>query len=279
MFLRFTRSQWRFLGISLAILTASATEPASAANLKFVSWNVLYGFNHHRSIKEASSWLQDQNPAVVAFQELNGFSEQRLRECAAEWGHAHAVTHKQGGFPVGLTSSQPIEVIERAFKGFHHGFLHCKTHGIHVFVVHFWPGKYSEVNEILDRASKLIDQKHKVLIAGDFNGCSRRDESFLKQNATLRERDYTFVDRVEAKGFVDLVYKHDPGAKVSCPSPITIPRWSKDLAELKAKRYRIDFVFADGSFSRFSQSATISLDGIIDRVSDHYPVIVEVAIP
>ncbi len=261
-----------FFVIALNVIGVGADEPDV---LRVVNWNVLYGFNHKKSINQGVGWLKSQQADVVALQELNGHSQAGLENLARKWGHDHAAILKENGFPVGLTSSKPIEVVSREVKGFHHGYLHCKTHGIHFFVVHFWPGKFNEVNVILDKVLLLLRQEERVVILGDFNGCSRKDESFLVANAKLRERDYTFVDRVEAKGFVDVVYKHDPSAKISCPSPITIPRWSKDLAELKLKRYRIDFVFADNVLAKDSRSGTISLSKEIDEISDHYPVIVE----
>ncbi len=277
------QTNWQAIKFVLTVVLAFAvntcvTGAAKGETLKIINWNVLYGFNHHKSIDEASQWLDGQRPGVVALQELNGISEQRLREYAKHWGHSHAVTHKESGFPVGLTSKAPIEVVERQFEGFHHGFLHCKTYGIHFFVVHFWPGKSNEVDEILNRVAPLLERQEKVILLGDFNGCSRKDEAFLIASATRRERDYTFVDQVEAQGFVDLVHKHDPSAKISCPSPITIPRWSKDMEELKQKRYRIDFVFADRLLAEDSRSGTISLAREIDTISDHYPVIVELEI-
>ena len=263
---------WMVIAASLLGCSAFAEETET---LKIVNWNVLYGFNHKKSVKQGANWIKKQAADVVALQELNGHNQVGFKEVAAEWGHDHAAILKKGGFPVGLTSSQPIEVIERRVKGFHHGYLHCKTHGIHFFVVHFWPGKYWEADWILDKTAPLIERGEKVIILGDFNGNSRKDEDFLIANATLRKRDYTFVDKVEAKGFVDIVHKHDPEAKISQPSSITIPRWTKDLKELKLKRYRIDFVFADKSFAEQSHSGTISLAKEIDTISDHYPVIVE----
>ena len=47
------------------------------------------------------------------------------------------------------------------------------------------------------------------------------------------------------------------------------------MEELKLKRYRIDFVFADKVLAKDSHSGTISLSKEIDAISDHYPVIVE----
>ena len=263
---------WMVITASLLGCSAFAKE---SETLKIVNWNVLYGFNHKKSVKQGAKWIKKQAADVVALQELNGHTQAELEEVAAEWGHDHAAILKKGGFPVGLTSSQPIEVIELRVKGFHHGYLHSKTHGIHFFVVHFWPGKYWEADWILDKAAPLVERDEKVIILGDFNGNSRKDEDFLITNATLRKRDYTIVDKVEVKGFVDIVHKHDPKAKISQPSSITIPRWTKDLEELKLKRYRIDFVFADRTFAKTSHSGTISLAKEIETISDHYPVIVE----
>ena len=267
------------IGVAWMVIAASLLGCSAFAEVtetfKIVNWNVLYGFNHKKSVKQGANWITKQAADVVALQELNGHNQVGFKELASEWGHDHAAILKKGGFPVGLTSNQPIEVIERRVKDFHHGYLHCKTHGIHFFVVHFWPGKYWEADWILDKTAPLIEKGEKVIILGDFNGNSRKDEDFLIANATLRKRDYTFVDKVEAKGFVDIVHKHDPEAKISQPSSITIPRWTKDLKELKLKRYRIDFVFADKSFAEQSHSGTISLAREIETISDHYPVIVE----
>ena len=267
------------IGVTWMVIAASLLGCSAFAEVtetfKIVNWNVLYGFNHKKSVKQGANWIKKQAADVVALQELNGHNQAGFKELAAEWGHDHAAILKKGGFPVGLTSNQPIEVIERRVKDFHHGYLHCKTHEIHFFVVHFWPGKYWEADWILDKTAPLIERGEKVIILGDFNGNSRKDEDFLIANATLRKRDYTFVDKVEAKGFVDIVHKHDPEAKISQPSSITIPRWTKDLKELKLKRYRIDFVFADKSFAEQSHSGTISLAREIETISDHYPVIVE----
>ena len=261
--------------IGICFFTVNTSQADELQSVKVINWNVLYGFNHGQSRTEGSRWISDQEPDIVALQELNGITEKDLLEQAKKWGHAHAVTHKENGFPVGLTSRWPIQVLERKSKGFHHGYLHCKTRDIHFFVVHFWPGKYHEMDSILERVRPLLSENKSVVILGDFNGCSRKDETYLVENATQRERDYIYVDKLEAEHFVDLVSKHDPNAKVSCPSPITIPRWSSDLEDLRTKRYRIDFIFADESFAKRSKSGTILLDQEVEKVSDHYPVMVE----
>ena len=246
--------------------------------MKVINWNVLYGFGNLKTYDGGAEWLNKQSPDVVAFQELNGISEKKLQQLAKDWNHDHAVTHKESGFPVGLTSKFPITVLERQSAGYHHGFLHAKTGGIHYFVVHFWPGKFHEMDEIKKRIKPITDNGEYVIVLGDFNGCSRKDKDFLA-NVKFREIEYNYTDKLEAIDFVDIVFKHDPKAKISCPSPITIPKWSANMEILKSKQYRIDFIFADKQLSQFSQSGTISLDKVIDKISDHYPVIVEFQLP
>ncbi len=263
------------LGACAASGRAGPPEPP----LKIINWNVLYGFQGGETLGAASAWLAERQPDVVAFQELNGFTGEELTAAARGWGHRYAVTHKESGFPVGLSSRWPIEVLERRSEGFHHGFLHARTAGVHFFVVHFWPGKVEDVERVLHRVRPLLEAGEAVVILGDFNGTSPKDADFLREHATGREPDSSFVDLVEALGFVDLVHEHDPEAKISCPSPVTIPRWSEDLAELRTKQYRIDFVFADAELARSSVSGTIALGPELDRISDHYPVIVELRAP
>ena len=109
---------WKVIAASLLCCSALAEETET---LKVVNWNVLYGFNHKKSVKQDANWMKKQAADVVAMQELNGHNQARLEEVAAKWGHDHAAILNKMGFPVGLTSSQPIEVIERRVKGVHHG--------------------------------------------------------------------------------------------------------------------------------------------------------------
>ncbi len=139
-------------------LAQKKSTTAKQKNFRVVCWNVLYGFNHHKSVKEGVQWLAKQQPDVVALQELNGNTAKSLAKLAKQWGHGYSAILKENGFPVGLTSKQPIEVIERRVKGFHHGYLHCKTSGVHFFVVHFWPGKDHEAAHVLKQIQPLHKQ-------------------------------------------------------------------------------------------------------------------------
>ncbi len=276
-------SSLRYGTIVLALITTAlaAAAPSCAAPtvpLKIVNWNVLYGFNHAQSIEQGAEWIARQTPDVVALQELNGNTAESLQTLAQQWGHAHSAILKQDGFPVGLTSAAPIEVIERRVEGFHHGYLHCRTHGIHFFVVHFWPTKPHEAAVVLDKIRPLLAQRQRVVLLGDFNSHSRRDAEFLAKRTSIKPL-FDVIDSVEAEGLVDLVHKHAPQAMYSCPSPITIPKWSADLEVVKSKRQRIDFVFADPGLAQHSTLASIVSTEEVEKVSDHYPLTLEFAIP
>ncbi len=262
-------------GSSLAASPFQEESPAAVnASLRILNWNVLYAFNHGQAVDAGIQWIDKCSPDVVALQELNGLTEASLKTLAARWGHDHAVILKEKGFPVGLTSRQPIQVVERQVKGFHHGYLHARTCGVDFFVVHFWPGKDHEAESVAAKIRPLIESKRQVVLLGDFNNHSRRDQTFLESRDAVTPR-YAVVDLFESIGLVDLVHAHQPGQKYSCPSPITIPRWSADLEELASKRQRIDFVFADATFSKFVQRSEIRISASLDEISDHYPVVVE----
>lgn len=247
----------------------------ASEQLRILNWNVLYAFNHGRSVDQGVGWIANSSPDVVALQELNGLTEVSLKTLASRWGHDHAVILKEKGFPVGLTSRQPIKVIERQVEGFHHGYLHARTCDIDFFVVHFWPGKDHEARAVIDKIRPLLENNRQVVLLGDFNNHSRRDQAFLESRGAVTPR-YEVVDLFESIGLVDLVHAHQPEQKYSCPSPITIPRWSADLEEVASKRQRIDFVFADSEFAQMVHQAEIRISQPLAKISDHYPVVVEI---
>ncbi len=47
--------------------------------MKVISWNVLYGFNHQKAVSQAVDWIKYQDPDIIAFQELNGYTGETLR--------------------------------------------------------------------------------------------------------------------------------------------------------------------------------------------------------
>ena len=255
----------------------NSLEPKNKQALKVINWNILYSFNHGKTTQQGINWIKKQAPDVLALQELNGNTVQSLQTKALQWNHEHSVILKEHGFPVGLTSNQPIEVIEKQVKGFHHGYLHCKTHGINFFVVHFWPTKPNESALILEKIKPLLDREQKVIVLGDFNNCSRKDIAVDGKVADSKLCQIT--DRFEAAGFVDTTHKHDKTAKFSFGSTVLMPQWAKTIEEVKARRQRIDFIFADQQFSKSSISGTVMHSDELDRISDHYPVVATFKLP
>ena len=267
----------------LALMLASCAQPSAT----LINWNTYHLFDHEKHLSPASAWLTEQAPSIVALQEVLHCDHAKLQQLASTWGHSYSVMHKESGYPVALTSSEPIEVMERRTKGFHHGYLHARTQGFEILVVHFWPGKVHEPEHIAAIAQELRDQGRPVLIVGDFNAPIRHDEDYLQEHGHLgtvtdgkRHFDYRITDSFLSRGFVDVTHQHAPDSHFTFGSPALIPRWRKDMRDVRSTRRRIDYVFTDAATAAKSQSATvITNDATVGNWSDHYPVLVRLTKP
>lgn len=260
-----------------------------------VSYNVLYGFNKGKSLERGARWIKAQNPDVVGLQELTGFDGAKLKAAATRWGHGYSEILETKDFPIGITSKTPIETIEKRKKGMKRGYLHCKTAGIHFFVIHLNPVGYKrrqrEASVICKKAGPLIERKKNVVILGDFNCHSPHDKGYLegkkKLLAILRSPgekrsanlDNGFFDLSVMRAFLDTgledvcfqLLKDDPEFKGTHPTTLrkkTRPLPNEDLLK------RIDFVLMDKASSRLCSGAEIPRNEITNSISDHYPVIV-----
>lgn len=205
---------------------------------------------------------------------LTGRQGRAFSSLQKKWGHNYSVLLKAKGFPVGLTSGMPIEVIEKRVKGFHHGYLHVKTQGVHFIVVHLWPGKEHETEIISGIAQKLIDEGEKVVVLGDFNSESPLDGDYINTKPALKGKvHYGVLCRYMEVGLVDIVNRCDKNALVSQPSPAVIPKWQPDMKSVEAKQHRIDFILTSDNLSEKCVDATIIRNEEVEKVSDHYPVI------
>ncbi len=252
--------------------------------LRVISYNIWEGFRGGPSgnypagderRRLVSDWLAGQHSDVIGFQELNGYSQQRLRKEASSWGHSYAATLKEDGYIVGLTSKYPIEVVERLLADMHHGLLHCRTSGIDCFVVHLSPFRFRhrqrEVKLILDRVNRAIAEGRPVLVLGDFNALSPSDRENYYDNQQLLQRmresdarhghvenldqqqiDYSVIQSLLDAGLVDLYAKH------------------RDINPPKQRR--IDYVFASPKLAETSQRAKWFVTDKHQRMSDHVPV-------
>ena len=280
------RSRGWLLTLLGFVLPAQACQGPPAETIEVINWNTWHLFDHQAQLEAATTWIVEEGPDLLALQEVLHCDEARLGELARAWGHEHAVMHKEQGYPVALTSSAPIQVVERRVEGWHHGFLHARTHGLDVFVVHFWPTRPAEAVIIATMAEALVREGRPVLVLGDFNGKIRFDESYLLEHGFGEEKDgemvfdYRITDAFLDRGFVELVSEHSPDDLYTFGSPALIPKWAKTMDEVEERRRRIDFVFASPDLAQGCRSAEVDVnDERVGLYSDHYPILCTLEVP
>jgi len=277
---------------SCHVFEKSADNPP-APLMKIMTYNVLYGFNHQKSTKEAADWINKQNPDVLALEELNGFNEKKLGEMAVQWKHNHAVILKEQGFPVGLTSKTPIEIMEKRIEGFTHGYLHCRTAGIDFLVIHLDPHSYlkrqKEADIIVEKAKKLLAENKHVVVLGDFNSFSSTDKERMDKKLELLgsqkkgknlnngQFDYSVMERFEKSGLIDICDKLLAGTdsqRFTFPTKI-VENEKTEEDQMKFSR-RIDYIFPDQNLAKKCTQVLIPREDIQDSISDHFPVIITI---
>ena len=266
------------LTLGFALLGTGCQGPD--ATVEVINWNTYHLFDHRAQLEGATTWLAEKGPELLALQEVLHLDEAGLKELARAWGHEHAVMHKERRYPVAMTRSAPIEVVERRVKGFHHGYLHARTHGIDVFVVHFWPTKVGEAVQVAETAAALVTEGRRVLVLGDFNGKIRVDEPYLLDHGFGEQRDgetffdYRLTDAFLDRGFVELVTVHSPEDLYTFGAPALIPRWADTMEEVRERRRRIDFLFASADLAASCSDAHVNTDDErVGKYSDHYPLL------
>ena len=268
------------------------------AAFRVISYNVLDGFTTHPGRREqVARWLAAQQADVVALEELNGYTEDGLREEARGWGHEHAVLLKRDGYPTGLTSRTAIADVERLVEGYHHGVLHGRTAGIDFLVVHLSPHEFgvrkTEAERIADRVRELTSYGREVIVLGDFNSLSPADRPHYEANGMLdfhRGRvesaadlnlnggmpDFTVHQTFLDASLVDVVAGHTAvgRGRVTCATPLIRKEGTDDASWERGLR-RIDFIMASGGLAARSTGGRVVNHADMDTLSDHYPVIAE----
>ena len=93
-----------------AALGAACSTPR-ADPVTVLNWNTYLMFSGREHLAEATEWIRALGPDIAAFQEVPTGSEAAWHELAAGWGHEHAASLKDHGYPVALSSRFPIEVV------------------------------------------------------------------------------------------------------------------------------------------------------------------------
>lgn len=278
-------------------MTAFSFVTASAETLRVMTYNTWIGFNKKQSLTETAEWISEQKVDVLALQELNGISLDKLKSTARTWGHSHAVIYnRKGGYPLGLTSKSPIENVvqfEPDDPRNLRGALYAQTSGVHFFVVHFDPHNYLkrqiESNAVAARVQPLINADETVIVLGDFNAHAPADLDQLLKQAPLLETWKT--KETEKRGFHIFEESGIPDTSVltnllgtgltdpaempmgTFPTRILAP--SEPLPVHAQKLERIDFILSHLGEQWTAAATNFPRDSILDTLSDHYPVIME----
>lgn len=281
--------------------------PVNAQNdsLKILSYNIWNGFewgkDQDRKIK-MTDWLKELDADVIGFQELNDFTPEKLQAWAKEFGHEYSVLLKENGYPIGITSKQPIQLKTKMLGGLWHGMLHVKTYGIDFIVVHLsphdWRFRKKEAEIISDYTQKsvLLEENNKLVILGDFNSQSPFDANYDAQNTFSLKRkqlsdslrraekgseayqnlrsgaiDYSVISKFLSLPLIDVVQKKQPDHnKKSFPTLVLGKELSK--SEFEKNQQRIDYILVSPNLEGQLIQAEILNHGTPDLLSDHYPV-------
>ncbi len=289
--------------ILLALFCLSFNSYSQQNTLKVITYNIWNGYDWGTDEDrrgQLNNWIDEQNPSIVALQELCKYTPAKLKEDASSWGHAYSVLPKKTGYSVGLTSKYPIEVKEKIMKGMHHGALHCKTNGIDVFVIHFSPGSYmkrrEEVAIIVEKLEKVRNENDRFMVLGDFNSQSPMDADLYDPNGVFLNRlresnndkpltgnlfngnlDYAPMSSLLAFPLIDVCqhYTKGMGERGSFPGQVLGKVNNETREELKARAQRIDYIMVSPELATKCLHAKICNGEENYYLSDHYPVLAE----
>ena len=269
-------------------------------SLKVISYNIWNGFEWGKdTIRKQTlvQWINKQKPGVLALQELCGYTREKLLEDAKTWGHNYAEILKTDGYPVGITSWEPIEVKGRILENMHHGALHCKTFGIDFMVVHFSPFSYKKRHEeakiVMEKLSEFKNRQHKYIVLGDFNAVSPLDADLYKDKPTLipskkesekqhehvrnlfnGQLEYGVLSSFLSFPLIDVTQQYTKGwdERVSCPTQVFETEKGEGRNDNST---RIDYILTSPSLAKYCVSAKVLNSEDEFYLSDHYPVVAE----
>lgn len=270
-----------YRGCYLVILFLVASTYGTAQPKKFtvLTYNILNGLEQQQTKKDQLvEWVKKVNPDLIAFQELNHFTQASLEEFARAYGHSYAVLLKEQGSPVGITSKYPIRDLRKVVEGMHHGLIYARVRDYHVLVTHLAPSikafakRQMEIKKVLNEVAGL-PAKEKVMILGDFNAFSIRDSLLYNAipnsdvNGTMTF-DYTVTGNMESAGFIDAL-------RMKYSEPVTSFPTQAYETKNPNSQCRLDYIWLSKSLSNYCLNTTVVKDEFTDYLSDHYPVLAE----
>ena len=287
----------KIIGLFLAacILSFKAMgQEADGQTVKVISYNIWNGFEKDAARKARFvDWMNEQKPQIVALEELVGFTEKDLSELAASYGHPYVAIVKEEGYPVGLTSCQPIQVVKKQVEGFWHGMLHAQTYGLDIIVTHLspfeWDYRLKEATAVTQYIQK--NSLSKCLVMGDFNAYSPFDADEVETHTELRKNmlgwdkkhpeygnmrgeqfEYSVLSQFLSIGFADPVKRFVPSDKRTTFPTATLYEWQWGDPRLKMLGERLDYILVSPSLAPRCVHASVHNGKDLEGISDHYPV-------
>lgn len=299
-----------FSGLFLLCLFAMMVQTVSAQSktpqkIRVMTYNIMDGYDWGKDTvreKNAAEFIASEHPDVVALEELCGFTEAKLKAFAKKWGHNYAVILKENGYPVGITSDKPIIVkMKMIDEGLGHGMLHVITQGIDFFVVHLSPDYYQnrlkEAHLITTYMKYVLKREDSLyVVLGDFNSHSpfdafldkerpmllkmyQRDDAKGENNLMYDQYDYSVIATFLSYPLVDVCERMVAAKdRFSYPTPILLGHYRKP-GQLVPTRERIDYILTSPGLAKVCSFATIVNSGVVDKLSDHFPVITDFTLP
>lgn len=273
--------------ICLFVFTALAAEPIiiSSDNMdkkefKIITYNVWMGYQDgdhprfpcfHSGLKRKEAiynWLKEQDSDVVVFQELIDYSADKLRQESIIWGHRYAVTLRDKGMAIGISSKYPIKVKEILTEGMHHGLIYCNIEGIDIIGTHLWPSFdgciLDEVRIVGKRISTSLEEKTPLIVLGDFNAFSPEDDPYIDEQTITMYKKWNWKLENGRPNYRVIKYLLDMGLKDVCT------QFKKNTV---ARNMRYDYIFVSPDLFAKCMDATHVQDKEFLKYSDHFPVI------
>lgn len=280
---------------SLWISSAIAGPLEQKDTLKIISYNVYWGMKSDKSESKEKfvEWAKTQDADIIAWQEMNHFTREKLEKFAESYGHNYAVLLKQSPdpdddefFPTAITSKYPIVNINKVIDNLWHGALYADVGNYHFIVTHlnpFWTTKrIEEMNLILDSIKYSADPNGKWIIAGDLNSFSPLDKNGYDEDIMVKDlsekeskrpilknlvngkMDYTVQQNILDRGFIDVLKAKYPDFVATAPTKIFYDQAKTPL--------RYDYIYVSPAMKNDIIEVKVLKDEFTDQYSDHYPV-------
>ncbi|OCG68233.1 hypothetical protein A9G30_05160 [Gilliamella sp. Fer4-1] len=261
--------------------------------LKMISYNAYNGMQLDQSEGKQKfiQWAKAQDADIIAWQEMNFFTREKLEKFAASYGHKYAVLLKESPddaafFPVAITSKYPIIHVNKVIDNMWHGALYADIGKYHFVVTHmnpFWTAKrIDEINLIIDSIKYSHDPNGKWIIAGDLNSFSPADKTEYDKSNLLEDikekqkkrpilenlvdgqLSYTVQQNLLDAGFIDVLKLKNKNFVATAPTKVFYDQASTPL--------RYDYIYISPMLKNDVMDVKVLKDEFTDNYSDHYPV-------